>query len=505
MKNWKHRLTCLGLSLMLLMSLSLPVWGTEEAAAEETVAVENPWENPTGEMATGLVEAVVKHLNLYGRYDEISDKTLYKAAAEKLMEENPELYTNVLKAMLESVDRYSEYYTAEEAESLMTSVTGEVVGIGVTIDFSDGNAAVIASVIPDTPAKRAGLQVGDIIVSANGVDLRGAKSEIVLSNVRGEEGSDIRLEVERNGAILTFDMVREKIVGTSVTYEVHEQQGKKLMYIRVYGFVSNTAEKFREALEAADAKGVTNLIIDLRDNGGGLFDQAVEMAANFVPEGKIVITADYKIQLFNQPFYGSAPASRKYDTVILTNENTASASEVFTAALRENDLATIVGTNSYGKGTIQTINSLSDGGMIKFTTGYYLTPLGNNINGVGITPDTYVENSTHKVNMDDYGDFDYTRVYSIGDTHEDIRTAKEILAFYGLFHGEINDVFDQELYYAIYAFQTQAQLYPYGVLDITTQIQVRNYLGIIKVEQDDQLEAAFDHFGMTILGNEEEE
>ena len=505
MKNWKQRLTCLGLSLMLLMSVSIPVWGTEEAAAEETVVAENPWENPTADQATRLVEAIVKHLNIYGRYEEISNESLYKAATEKLLEENPEIYTTVLKAMLESIDRYSEYYTAEEAESLMTSVTGEIVGIGVTIDFSNGNAAVIASVIPDTPAERAGLQVGDIIVSANGVDLRGAKSEIVLSNVRGEEGSDIRLEVERNGAILTFDMVREKIIGTSITYEVHEQQGKKLMYIRVYGFVSNTAEKFREALDAADAKGITNLIIDLRDNGGGLLDQAVEMAANFVPEGKLITTADYKIQLFNQPFYGKAPASRKYDTVILMNEYTASASEVFTAALRENDLATTVGINSYGKGTIQTINSLSDGGMIKFTTGYYLTPLGNNINGVGIKPDNYMENSAHKVDREDYGDFEYNRVYNIGDTHPDIRTAKEILEFYGLFYGEINDVYDQELYYAVYAFQTQAKLYPYGVLDITTQINLDNYLDIVEVEQDDQLEAAFDHFGMTILGHEKEE
>ena len=131
MKNWKQRLTCLGLSLMLLMSVSIPVWGTEEAAAEETVVAENPWENPTADQATRLVEAIVKHLNIYGRYEEISNESLYKAATEKLLEENPEIYTTVLKAMLESIDRYSEYYTAEEAESLMTSVTGEIVGIGV--------------------------------------------------------------------------------------------------------------------------------------------------------------------------------------------------------------------------------------------------------------------------------------------------------------------------------------------------------------------------------------
>ena len=484
MKYLKHRLLCLGMSLLLFVSV--PVW------AEATA-----WD---GTEAQQLVEAVANHLVLYGRYEDITEKSLYQAAIEKLLKENPDSYATILKGMLESIDQYSEYYTPEESEDLMISVSGEIVGIGVTIDFSDPNTARIVSVIPDTPAERAGLQVGDIILSANGVDLRGVKSEILLKHVRGEENTEIYLEVDRDGTTIGFTMIREKIVGTSITSEIHEQNGKKLMYIRIHGFVSNTADKFREALDIAEKNGITRLILDLRDNGGGIFEQAIAMAENFVPKGKNITTADYKLTLMNQVYQGKASASQKFDIALLLNEYSASASEVFAAALKENQLATTIGLTSYGKGTIQSINSLSDGGMIKFTTGYYLTPLGNNIHNVGLTPDRIIENSFTKPDKSQFDHFDYTKVYTIGDTGEDIRIAKEILSFYGLYQGELNDVFDKDLSYAVYAFQTQAGLYPYGVLDITTQIQIYNYLDVVEIEQDDQLEAAFQHFGMSLLG-----
>lgn len=485
MKHLKHRLCCFAMSIVLVLSLSVPVLA-EGSSMDATQSKQ-------------LIDAVIDHLILYGRYEDISEKSLYQSAIEKLIKENPDSYTLILKGMLESIDQYSEYYTPEESEDLMISVSGEIVGIGVTIDFSDPNTARIASVIPDTPAERAGIQVGDIILSANGVDLRGVKSEILLSHVRGEENTEVYVEVNRDGTTIGFTMIREKIVGTSITSEIYEQNGQKLMCICIYGFVSNTAEKFREALDTAEKNGITRLILDLRDNGGGIFEQAIAMAQNFVPKDKTITTADYKLKLLNHVYQGDAPASRKFDTVILLNEYSASASEVFAAALKENELATTIGLTSYGKGTIQSINSLTDGGMIKFTTGYYLTPLGNNIHGVGITPDVIIENSFTKPDKSQFGDFGYNKVYTIGDTHDDIRTAKEILQFYGLYQGEINDVFDKDLSYAVYAFQTQSKLYPYGVLDITTQIHIHNYLDIVEIEQDDQLKAAFEHFGMQYL------
>ncbi len=467
---------CRWLSLMLSLLLLLPVCGVQ---AESQISEEQY-----------IVDAVIKHLMIHGRYEDITEKSLYQAAVEKVIEEDPALYETVLKGMLESIDPYSEYYSKEESESFVTSVSGEVSGIGVTLDFSDPGAAVIASIIPDTPAEKAGLRVGDVIVSANGVDLRNTMSEIILGHVRGEEGSEVYLEVERDGVILGFTLVRAKVVGTSVTTQVMEQDQQKIMYIRIHSFVSNTAEKFEEALKQADAQGIKNLILDLRNNGGGILEQAVMMAQQLVPIGKTVTTADYKIKALSKSYKGNAPQTPKYKTVIVMNKYSASASEVFAAALHENGVATTVGENTYGKGTIQSINTLATGGMIKFTTGFYLTPNGNNINGVGLAPDIGVENSLHAIDKSKYEDFAYNRVYTVGDTGEEVRIAKEILTTYGMYAGEINDVFDSELSYAIYAFQTQAKLFPYGVMDITTQINLRNYMDVVKIEQDDHLDTA---------------
>lgn len=490
--------------VMVVLSFAVPA-AAEEAAADTDVQATEAAADPevlSAEDAQDLIQAVAMQLGIYARYEDISERSLYKTAVERLVEENPDLYHEVLKAMLESVDEHSEYYTAEEAEKLMQTVNGEVNGIGVSIDFTNPEAARIVSVIPDTPADKAGIQVGDLLVGADGVDLRGMQSESILSLIRGAVGTTVHIDVERNGAVMGFDIVRDAIIGTSVTSKIFEDSGEKLMYIRVYGFVKNTAEKFEEALKEADLAGIENLIIDVRDNGGGILGQAVEMANNFVPKDSIITTEDHKNEIFNKVYKGTKVVKSKYNTVVLINENSASASEVFAAALHENGAATLIGTRSYGKGTIQSINGLQTGGMIKYTSGFYLTPSGNNINGVGLVPDAYVENQLEPINEEEFGSFEYTRTYQVGDTGEEVRLAKEILKLFNIYQGEMNDVFDQDLYYAVYAFQTQAQIFPYGVLDLTTQLQLHNFLSKAKIEIDDQLKAGFAHFGMTMPSEE---
>lgn len=473
-----------GIICIVMLAVSLPVMA--EPAPELTT-----------EEALSLMDAVATQLKVYGRYDSITERSLYRGALEKILKDNPQMYETVLKGMLESLDKYSEYYSPEEAEALMESITGEIVGIGVTIDFSNPDAAVIVSVIPDTPAERAGLKVGDIFVSADGQNLRGVKSELLLSLVRGEAGSTVVVEVERNGMILSFEMVREPIIGTSVTTELFEEDGKGVMYIRVYGFVNNTAEKFREALQLTEAAGIDNVIIDLRDNGGGLLDQTIEMADCIVPEGKTITTEDHKIQGLNKVYKATNCKKYQGNVMVLINENSASASEVLAAALHENGVATLIGDRSFGKGTIQTLNGLATGGIIKYTVGYYLTPLGNNINGIGLEPDISISNSKKNVDRSRYGNFGYTKVYNIGDSGEEVKTAKEILKFFEIFQGEINDVYDKDLYYAVASFQARAGLFSYGVLDLTTQLQINNHLEIAKITVDEQIRTAFEQIGMT--------
>ncbi len=452
----------------------------------------------TGKEKAAVVQSIVEFLSVQTRYDDVSQASLYKEGLLTLLENHPELYEDVMKSILESIDEHSEYYNVEESAIVQEQVSGVIVGIGVTFQMcADG--VDVRSVIPDTPAAKAGLQVGDIIVSADEHQLAGVNSDIASGYIRGEKGSSLRIGIKRRGEneIIYKDLIREEIVGTSITSKIYKDGAEKLMYIKVHGFVSNTAQCFKDALDKAAANNISNLIIDVRDNGGGLFSQAVEMADMLVPKGSKITTEDHKIAFFNIDYIAVYDDTHKFNSVVLVNENSASASEVLAAALRENDCAVLIGERTYGKGTIQNMVNLNAGDSMKFTIGYYLTPKGNNINGIGITPDAVVKNTESPVNMSEYDEFTYTNKYQLGNCGAEVTTAKELLKLWGVFSGEINEVFDEDLRYAVSTFQSSIGLYSYGVLDYTTQHELYTRLSKSKIINDDQLNAAFSHFGMT--------
>lgn len=485
MKLRKHRI--LACVLALIMSVTISV--SSVVAAEE---------NAAGKEYADFVELVAQHLSMYVRYDDITQAKLYKEALLEVLRNNPDLYEQVMHAMLNSIDEYSEYYNVLETAVMKENITGTVVGIGITFQMCDEGVDV-RSVIPDTPAARGGLKIGDIIVSADDTSLAGMNSETAATYIKGDEGASVKLGIKREGEnnIIYTELVREKITGTSVTSKQYTTDDGELMYIKVHGFVSNTAEAFGEKLKAADAAGIKNIIIDLRDNGGGVFEQAIQMADMLVPKGSIITTEDHKIQMLNVVYKAVLEDEYDFDVAVLINGNSASASEVLAAALSENDCAKLIGEKSYGKGTIQSVSDMMYGDSIKYTIGYYLTPLGNNINGVGLTPDAVVENTISPFEIDKYTQFEYTTKYSIGDKSPEIKTAKELLKFWGAYEGEINEDFDKEFENAVVTFQTVAGLYPYGVFDFTTQHELYSRMKKSKVVHDDQLDAAFAYFGMT--------
>ena len=450
-----------------------------------------------GEEAADIVKEIANYLGAYSRYDEVSANGLMRNGLLGLLEKNPELYGQVMKAMLESIDEHSEYYTPEEAQSFRENISGTVYGIGITFDMVEEGVNVV-SVIQDTPASEAGLEVGDTIVSVGDTSLAGMGSEKAASYIKGEENTPLTIGVKRKGldSILYFDMVRKKIVGTSVSSSVYQDpdSGTKAMYIRVYGFVSNTAETFKAELDKANEQKISNIIIDLRDNGGGIFEQAIEMADYLVPKDSIITTEDHKISQFNVVYKAEKEDNYKFNTIVLINENSASASEVLAAALSENECAYLIGQKSYGKGTIQSVVDLPYGDCMKYTIGYYLTPKGNNVNKAGLTPDSKVENTYTPFEIEKYQKFSFMNVYDIGMSGEEVKTAKELLKVWGTYKGEINDVYDQETADAVYRFQMGTGLYPYGVLDLTTQNALYNRLAKSKVLHDEQLDAALSHF-----------
>ncbi len=451
-----------------------------------------------GKEKAAIVQSIVEYLSMHARYDDVTQQNLYKNGLLNLLEEHPELYEDAMKCILESIDEHSEYYNSDDTAILQEQVTGIIVGIGITFQMcADG--VDVRSVIPDTPAANAGLKVGDIIVSADEHQLSGVNSDTAAGYIRGEKGTSLRIGIKRKGTpdIMYVDVARDEIIGTSVESKIYEDGTNKLMYIRVYGFVSNTAECFRNALDEAKKNNIKNLVIDVRDNGGGLFNQAIEMADLLVPKGSIITTEDHKISLLNVNYTAVLEDTCDFNTVVLVNENSASASEVLAAALRENDSAVLIGKKTYGKGTIQNMVNLLGGDSIKFTIGYYLTPKGNNINGIGLTPDALVENTESPVDMSGYPEFKYINKYQVGDSNEEIKTAKELLKLWGVYSGEINEYFDEDLRYSVGVFQSSVGLYSYGVLDYSTQHELYERLSKSKVLNDDQLDAAFSHFGMT--------
>ncbi len=462
-----------------------------------TIPATSVFADDEGKLNAQIVEDVIDRLALFSRYDEIHGGTLYKEGLLKALEEHPEIYETVMEALLSLVDENSEYYNPTDAALMRENITGIIVGIGITFEMGPDGVEVV-SVIKDMPAYNVGIQVGDIIVSADDVSLAGMNSDMAASYIRGEIGTSVRLGVKRAGEteLLYLEAVRQEITGTSVEGFVYEEYGKKVMLIRVYGFISNTAESFCAELERAEAEGIKDIIIDLRDNGGGLFDQSVLMADYLLPKDRLITTEDHKAEVFNRKYYATSEDNWSFNTVVLINENTASASEVLTAALSENKCAYIIGRKSYGKGTIQTINDLPYGDMIKYTVGYYLTPNGNNIHGKGIEPDLEINNKTSDFDMTPYPRYEYIQVYKEGDKGPEVKMTKELLKAWGTFEGEVNEEYDKALYDAVYKFQTNTGLYPYGVLDYTTQHELYERMSSSKVINDEQLKKALEHFGI---------
>lgn len=296
-----------------------------------------------------------------------------------------ELITKAIKAMLESLDPYSEYYTKDEVDNFYSSLYGSYTGIGLYIEEKDGYINVVKT-MTGQPAEEAGIKAGDIIISVDGIDIKDLGVDKVSAMIKGPEGTKVKLQVKRGDKILTFEVTRKVIEVSPVYYEIIEND---IGYIKLEQFSSNATKEMKKALEELDKKGIKKIILDLRDNPGGFFNEAVSVAQLFVPKGTIVYVKD-KNGILQR--YDSYLKESKYQLVVLVNKNSASASEIVAGAIKDRKAGILVGTRTFGKALVQTVFPLNDGGMIKLTTAVYLTPNKTLINGVGIEPDYVVEN-----------------------------------------------------------------------------------------------------------------
>jgi len=284
-------------------------------------------------------------------------------------------------------DMYSYYMTADEYDSLNVSMSSEFQGIGITFSYNEQYNLVIISTIDDSPAQNTGLLPGDVILMVDDVPYTAAEMDAAGAHMRGKPGTNVKLTIFRNGETMEFVITRANIVKQSVKTEMLDGD---IAYIRISSFEENTGEEFQNELRSFEMKGVSGMVIDIRNNGGGVVRAGEKIADLLLTECTIVYLVDQKGEKRPTNSGGSAT---QIPYVLLVNGGTASTSEILAAAVKDNDGGKIVGTKTYGKGVVQSVIPLEDGSgdAIKLTTSQYLSPNGNVIHKKGVEPDYIVE------------------------------------------------------------------------------------------------------------------
>ena len=319
--------------------------------------------------------------------------TLYRLIEQNYLEEvdKEALQEGIYRGLVDALDdKYSVYYTKKEFEDIIDGYEGSFEGIGAYLSQNvDTMEITVVKPIKNSPAEKAGLMAGDILVNVDGEDITGQELDLVVTKLRGTAGTTVEVGVYRGEEkdVKTFTITRDRVESVSVDYEMKEDN---IGYIIISEFTDTTPSQFKEAVDELKGEGMQKLIMDLRSNGGGSVDASVEIADVFVKEGVIVSVKDKRGLVKKYEDSGSEDYL-DIPMVVLVDGNTASASEILTGAIKDYGLATIIGTTTFGKGITQNLIELSDGSGVKITSEKYYLPSGNNIHEIGIEPDIEVK------------------------------------------------------------------------------------------------------------------
>lgn len=322
---------------------------------------------------------VKKYSKLIYIEDLLNEYYVDKIDQDKLVE-------GALKGLVSNAgDKYTYYMTKEEYDELMTQTTGSYAGLGMYLDNKDGRILVVAP-IEDSPAEKAGIKSGDLILKVNDKEFLAEDIDKAIAMMKGKEGLKVKLTVYREGTgNIEFNLTTAKITFKTVKSEMLDSN---IGYIRITTFDENTATAFNSALKSLKSQNMKGLILDLRDNPGGLLDTSTQIADKLVGEGNIVYTINNKGE---KEEWKSDGDKINVPLVVLVNGGSASASEIVSGAVRDYKAGTLIGTQTFGKGLVQTIIGLKDGSGVKITIAKYYTPSGECIQGKGITPDIVLD------------------------------------------------------------------------------------------------------------------
>lgn len=348
-----------------------------------TVMLYNKIGGNSGNVKYVMIGGDSSSTSLISRLKNVVDKYYLGDTDEQKMSES------AAKGYIEGLeDEYSEYITAEEYAEFSQEIYGSFVGIGIYFGKNTNDEMMVVSTIENSAAEKAGLQSGDIITKVDDYEVTtDSTTSEVSAKIKGEEGTKVKMEILREGEKMTFEITRENV---KLHYVKAEILDNNIGYITVSSFDEGTADEFKNKLEELKSKNVKSLIIDLRNNGGGIVQEATQIADYLLDKDqKIIITKDKQgkeeITLSKEDKITDLPV------VVLVNGYTASSSEILASALKDNNRAKVVGTKTYGKGVIQNVYRLTDGSALKLTTHEYYTAIGNKINKLGITPTEEVE------------------------------------------------------------------------------------------------------------------
>lgn len=466
-KNKKNLLKIITIVIVLCLFISVPVY-----SQFFIISNDYPTDQQMDYIKKVLQVAKVYHIGKYS-YDDLIDM--------------------MFAGLFKSLDKYSEYMKPQEAKDFTESVNGEFSGIGVQIEKQD-DYIVIVGVFDSTPAKEAGLKVGDKIIAADGKSLIGKTTDDAVKLIRGPEGTTVVIDILRDGKTYRFSIVRRKIKIPVVEYKVLENN---IGYIKLTQFSQGASNEVKKALDEFDKKNIKNIIFDVRNNPGGYLDEAVKICELFVPEGPIV-TIEYNT--FKED-YKSKNKSPKYKLVVLTNESSASASEIFAQAIKDRKVGIVIGTKTYGKGTVQSLIGLPEtstkkGYMAKVTVAKYKSPSGYYVEGKGVVPNIEVQDdSLAQFGPDKILSLTATKSFKKGDMDLEILAAQQRLYYLG-YLGSWTGKMDDTMVAAVKKFQKDNKLSQTGVLDITTQKKLNDrFTEFLKSKYvDKQLQRAVQYF-----------
>ena len=480
--------------IALLMALTMLFTTSVFAQESEAPVQETPQQQieKVEEYSNYMIKYMIRyysHLLADNYYYGVDDNELLFSVITSAVDEGKVDINKALEAMIKTLkDDHAEFYTPEEYKEMTENIAGEFAGIGVTIQQHE-NGALVVSVIENGPAYKAGIIENDYIIAVNGKNCVGLSAEQVRNIIVGEIGTEVKVKINRKGEEIEVTCVRDTV---SVSHIETSMVDDKTAYMKLLQFSSNAPEEIEAYVSDIRAKKVEKLIIDLRDNPGGDLQAAIDIANIFISRGKIA-QLKYKKEELNKFIYSENYNAPNFETVVLINEHSASASEFLAMAFQSRGAAKIIGTKSYGKGSMQILNRAATGAGFKYTIGEFYSYKGKRVNTVGITPDIVVENDVTRVPEETFAKIDFDRINEGATGGEMTLALEQRLQALG-YLGEADAIFDDTTKDAVSRFQAVVGNEITGVPGFLEYLYLNDYnYESLTVVVDNQLQAAKDY------------